>query len=162
MSNHNDHQDDYFDDYDPDESECDDGHHEEWIRLADGVYLVCHTVPDGRLLVGWAVRLPNGGYRRPCPADSAAALHGDPEPSTCVTAAGRILFLAGLRIKVVRVRGLASLCVAAIASDGTLSAGGVGLPSSGCAYESSVCRPFADMRPSRRWSPLRLPGGRQH
>jgi len=57
----------YFDDYDPDEPERDDGHHEEWVGLGRGVYLVCHALPDGRLLVGWSVHQPNGGYRMTLP-----------------------------------------------------------------------------------------------
>jgi hypothetical protein len=56
-------QDGYYDDYDPDDPEDDDGHHEEWIRLSEDFSLVYHTLPDGRALVGWAVRQPNGGYR---------------------------------------------------------------------------------------------------
>jgi hypothetical protein len=68
VSDHDDHQDYYFDDYDPDEPDHDDGHHEEWIQLADGAYLICHTVPDGRLLVGWAVRQPIGGYLMALPS----------------------------------------------------------------------------------------------
>jgi hypothetical protein len=64
MSDHDDHQDNYFDDYDSDESERDDGHHEDWIGLGYGVTLVCWTLPDGHMLVGWSVRQP-GGDRRP-------------------------------------------------------------------------------------------------
>ncbi len=37
------------------------------MGLGHGVYLVCHTLPAGHLLVGWAVRQPNGGYRMSLP-----------------------------------------------------------------------------------------------
>jgi len=43
MNQHNDNQ----DNYDPDEHEHADGHHEEWIRLGGGAFMIYHTLPGG-------------------------------------------------------------------------------------------------------------------
>jgi hypothetical protein len=68
MSEHDDGQDGYyFDDYDPQESECDDGDRQDGIRLGRWLLMVCHTLPDGRMLAGYAVRQPNGGCRLTMP-----------------------------------------------------------------------------------------------
>jgi hypothetical protein len=86
MCEHDDGQDGcYFDDHDPQESECDDDDRQDWIRLGDGPFMVCHTLLNGRMLVGYAVRQPAAGYRLTMPGLPAGRpVPGESLPRPCL------------------------------------------------------------------------------
>jgi hypothetical protein len=48
---------DDYDDYEDDESQP----HEEWVRLASGIWMILQIFPDGYANVLWAIRQPGDG-----------------------------------------------------------------------------------------------------
>jgi hypothetical protein len=50
-------------DYDP-RDDYDDVHRgEEWVRLADGIWLILWTLPSEEAVVLWAIRSPGGSVQ---------------------------------------------------------------------------------------------------